>query len=92
VDNEIARTIGLEIEADKNLPDLILVDLGIPDPLLVFIKVVASDGPISERRKETLYKLIDKAGYHRQHIAFVTAYQDWQVQPFRKTIPELAWG
>lgn len=92
VDDAIAKTIGLEIEADKNLPDLILADLGTPDPLLVFVEVVASDGPISERRKEALYELSDKAGFKRQNIAFVTAYRDRQVQPFRKTVPELAWG
>ncbi len=92
VDDAIAKTIGLEIESDKNLPDLILADLGTLDPLLVFIEVVASDGPISERRKEALYELSDKAGFRRQNIAFVTAYRDRQVQPFRKTVPALAWG
>lgn len=92
VDDAIAKTIGLEIEADKNLPDLILVDLGTPDPLLVFVEVVASDGPISERRKESLYEVSDKAGFKRENVAFVTAYRDRQVQPFRRTVPELAWG
>lgn len=92
VDDAIARTIGLEIEADKNLPDLILADLGTPSPLLIFVEVVASDGPISERRKNALYELSDKAGFDRRHIAFITAYKDRQVQPFRKTVPELAWG
>lgn len=92
IDDAIAKAIGIEIEADKNLPDLILADLGTPDPLLVFVEVVASDGPISERRKEALYELSDKAGFKRQNIAFVTAYRDRQVQPFRKTVPELAWG
>jgi hypothetical protein len=92
VDDAIAKTIGLEIEADKNLPDLILADLGTPNPLLIFVEVVASDGPISDRRKEALYEISDKAGFDRSHIAFVTAYKDRQVQPFRKTVPELAWG
>ncbi|MEN5308867.1 BsuBI/PstI family type II restriction endonuclease [Chryseobacterium cucumeris] len=92
VDNVIAKAIGLEIEADKNLPDLILADLGTPNPLLIFVEVVASDGPISERRKNALYELSDRAGFDRKHIAFVTAYKDRQVQPFRKTVPELAWG
>ncbi|MFS4432169.1 BsuBI/PstI family type II restriction endonuclease [Chryseobacterium sp. S90] len=92
VDDAIAKTIGLEIQADKNLPDLILADLGSPDPFLIFVEVVASDGPISERRKNALYELSDKAGFDRKHIAFVTAYKDRQVPPFRKTVPELAWG
>ena len=51
-DDELARSIGLAIQADKNLPDMILVDLKPTHPLLVFIEVVATDGPVSERRKE----------------------------------------
>ncbi|SHH63987.1 BsuBI/PstI restriction endonuclease C-terminus [Chryseobacterium oranimense] len=92
VDDVVAKAIGLDIEADKNLPDVILADLGTPEPLLIFIEVVATDGPISERRKSALYEISDKAGFDRKHIVFVTAYRERQVQPFRKTIPDLAWG
>jgi BsuBI/PstI restriction endonuclease HTH domain/BsuBI/PstI restriction endonuclease domain len=43
----IARSIGLSIKADKNLPDTILVDLGPAEPLIVFVEAVATDGPIN---------------------------------------------
>jgi hypothetical protein len=94
MDNAIARTIGLTIQADKNLPDIILVDLGTSsgEPLLVFIEVVATDGPVSERRKAAIFELTDQAGFDRKHITFVTAYRDRQSQAFRKTVSELAWG
>ncbi len=49
-DDVLARSIGLAIEAARLLPDLILVDLGPRDLLLIFVEVVASDGPISESR------------------------------------------
>jgi hypothetical protein len=91
-DDNLARTIGLNIEAHKNLPDTILVDLGPADPLLVFIEAVATDGPVNERRKKALEDIATKAGFPLQHIAFVTAYLDRSGQPFKKTVDALAWG
>jgi len=91
-DDELARSIGIAIQADKNLPDTILVDLEPSHPLLVFVEVVATDGPISERRKEALEKLVAEAGFPAEHVAFVTAYLDRSAGPFKKTIDSLAWG
>lgn len=90
-DDGIAASIGLKIEADKDLPDLILVDLGPADPLIVFVEVVATDGPISQRRQDALYAITDTAGFNRSQVAFVTAYQDRSAAGFRKTMSELAW-
>ena len=92
-DDALAKAIGLKIEADKNLPDLILVDIGIKDkePLIVFVEVVASDGPISDRRKSALLELTDEAGFDRSNVTFVTAYQD-RNSVFKRTISALAWG
>lgn len=91
-DDRIAATIGINIEADKNLPDLILVDLGPTDPLLVFIEVVATDGAITERRRDAIFELTDAAGFSRSHVAFLTAYQDREAAGFRKTVSALSWG
>ena len=91
-DDRIAESIGLKIEVDKDLPDLILADLGPADPLIVFVEVVATDGPISQRRQDALYALTDAAGFDRSQIAFVTAYQDRSSPSFRKTMSELAWN
>ncbi|MGV9007955.1 MAG: BsuBI/PstI family type II restriction endonuclease [Brevundimonas sp.] len=92
LDETRAKAIGLNVKADQNLPDVILVDLAPSDPLLVFIEVVASDGPISERRMEALHQLVAEAGFPPHHVAFVTAYLDRSVAPFRGTIGSLAWG
>jgi hypothetical protein len=92
VDDVIASSIGLKIEADKNLPDIILVDLGKKDPLLVFIEVVATDGAVTERRQTAIYKLTDAAGFKREQVAFLTAYNDRQAAGFKKTISDLAWN
>lgn len=91
-DDKLATSIGLEIRADRDLPDLILVDLGTDDPLLVFVEAVATDGPISARRQEALYTLTDAGGFDRSQVAFVTAFQDRESAGFKKTISVLAWG
>lgn len=88
----LAREIGLKIKADKNLPDLILVDLGPEHPLLVFIEIVATDGPINARRKEVLERMASEAGFSDANTAYVTAYLDRGGMPFKKTVGSLAWG
>ncbi len=90
-DDGLAASIGLKIEADKDLPDLILVDLAPADPVIVFVEVVATDGPISDRRQTALYALTDAAGFDRSQVAFVTAFQDREAAGFRKTMSALAW-
>ncbi|MBU0885397.1 restriction endonuclease [Pseudomonas helleri] len=91
-DLRMASSIGLDIEAQKNLPDLILVDLGPKHPLIVFIEVVATDGAITARRQEALFELTDKGGFKRSQVAFVTAYADRESAGFKKTVTGLAWG
>lgn len=91
-DFKLASIIGLDIEAHKNLPDLILVDLGPTDPLIVFVEVVATDGAITPRRQEALYAITDKGKFKRSQVAFVTAYADRETAGFKKTITGLAWG
>lgn len=90
-DDEIAKAIGLDIKADKNLPDIILADLGPQHALLVFIEVVASDGPITAERKVALAELAEQAGFPNEHVVFVTAFLDRSAPPFRKTFSSLAW-
>ena len=62
-DNELAQAIGLTIDPDRNLPDMILADLGPVDPLLVFLEVVATDGPVTEARRAALLLLTTEAGF-----------------------------
>jgi len=91
-DDELARKIGLNILHDKNLPDIVIADLAPQHPLLVFVEVVATDGPVSEARKAALFAVTDKAGFPRERIAFLTAYFDRSNAQFKKTVDSLAWG
>ncbi len=89
--DELARQIGLNILADKNLPDVILADLAPDHPRLVFVEVVSTDGPVSEQRKRALLDLTSAAGFPSNHIAFVTAYMDRSRAEFKKTVDSFAW-
>lgn len=91
-DDVLAKAIGLDIPADKYLPDILLVDLSPKEPLIVFVEVVATDGPISAPRKEAFLNITRSAGFSDRAVAFVTAYLDRGVAAFKKTVPELAWN
>ena len=90
-DDELAHAIGLEIQPDLNLPDLILVDLGSAEPLIVFVEVVATDGPVSESRRDALMSVTTDAGFAEGQVAFVTAYADRSHAAFKRSVSELAW-
>jgi BsuBI/PstI restriction endonuclease domain/BsuBI/PstI restriction endonuclease HTH domain len=91
-DDQLARRIGLRIDVGRNLPDIILADLGPDHPLLVFVEVVATDGPIGETRKAALLRIAEQAGFSPAHVTFVTAYLDRSAAAFKKTVDALAWG
>lgn len=91
-DEALARALGLRIEAARLLPDLILVDLAPAEPLVVFVEVVATDGPVTEARRQALLDLTTAARFSAAQVAFVTAFQDRGGAAFRKAVAELAWG
>jgi hypothetical protein len=82
----------LRIDAGGNLPDVLLVDLGVEIPLLVLVEVVAIDGAITSERKQALLRIATDARFDDRHVAFVTAYGDRGSAGFRRTVSRLAWG
>lgn len=94
-DDELAAQIGLKISADRNLPDIILADLGAGkngDVLLIFIEVVATDGPVTPQRQDALLRIATGAAFPERRVAFVTAFLDRSHSAFKKTVVELAWN
>lgn len=89
-DDELARRVGLDIDAKTVLPDIILVDLGTDEPLFVFVESVASDGPINEQRRATLLEMLVNAGHKEHNAAFVTAFWDRGDAAFRKVAGDIA--
>ncbi len=91
-DDKLAKSIGINISQDKNLPDIILVDLGKDTPSLVFIEVVATDGPVTEARKNSIYELTDAAKFDRGSVFFVSAFGDRESAGSKKSLYKLAWN
>ena len=91
-DNKIASSIGLHIEADRNLPDIILADLSPKEPIFVFVEVVVTDGPISKSRKKSLLNIATDAGFKKENVVFLTAFEDRGTQAYRQLSSDLAWG
>lgn len=96
-DAPLERALGITLDAATLLPDVVLVDLDPPgrpgEVLLVFVEVVASDGPVTEGRQRALLDLIAASPrrYRPEDAAFVTAYMDRGGDPARRTMPALAW-
>ncbi len=92
-DHNLAKMVGLSIDAQDILPDIILIDVRrVSDPLIVFVEVVASDGPIKEGRKHALLELAGRGGHDASNTAFVTAFMDRSSPAYKRTVPDIAWG
>lgn len=96
-DAPLERALQITLDVAALLPDVVLVDLAPPGKpgavLLVFVEVVASDGPVTEGRRRALLDLIAASPrhYRPEDAAFVTAYMDRGSDPVRRTVPALAW-
>jgi hypothetical protein len=96
-DAVLDKALEITLDTATLLPDVVLVDLDPPgrpgEVLLVFVEVVASDGPVTEQRQRALLDLIAASprAYRPEDVAFVTAYRDREGSPARRTIPSLAW-
>lgn len=91
-DDVLAKSIGLTIQPDKNLPDIILVDVGSTQPRLIFVEVVATDGPVTTTRKAALVEVASAAGFPADRVSFVTAFADRADGAFKRSVDALAWG
>ena len=90
-DDELAQAIGLTIDPQRHLPDLILVDLGPSEPLLVFVEVVATAGPVSASRQAALWRIAEEAGFKEKQVIYVTAFEDRDTAAFKSSVSQLAW-
>ncbi len=90
-DEKLASSLNLHIDPSKNLPDIILVDVG-EEFIIVFAEAVATDGPINEQRKKSLKQIAVEAGFDENNVMFMTAFLDRQSPEYKRLGPNLAWG
>lgn len=90
----MAKALGLRIDAARVLPDIMLVSVGDSGDSthLVFVEVVATDGPMNEVRKNSLLAYVRESGFPEEQCIFGTAFEDRAHNAFRKCLPTLAWG
>ncbi|WP_084437633.1 BsuBI/PstI family type II restriction endonuclease [Niveispirillum irakense] len=88
------KRLGLRITPDRTLPDLILLDRGrsADDLMLVFVEVVATDGPVTEQRALAFVEIAREGGFPPSQVACVTAFLDRSRPEVKKALPSLAWG
>jgi hypothetical protein len=86
---EIAASVGLRFDLGSELPDLILADLS-PPVRFVFCEIVATGGPVTEARRQSLMRIVDQSDVPRKNVEFLTAYEDRHSAAFRKTFSQLA--
>ena len=91
-DDLLAKSLNLNIDPSRNLPDVILVDADPHAFLIVFVEIVATDGAITSLRRTELMKVARDGGFAEDRVAFVTAYVDREHPGFKKTFPALAWN
>jgi hypothetical protein len=96
-DAPLEKALQVTLDKAELLPDIVLVDLnptGRPGQvLLVFVEVVATDGPVTEQRQKAILDLVAASPrkYGPGDVAFVTAYADRGVDAARRTMPALSW-
>ena len=91
-DDDLALSLGLKIETDKLLPDMILVDLAPAETLFLFVEAVATDGPITEARRGALLDLATGAGFKADQVAFVIRVSGPQRRGVQKGHPQFGLG
>jgi hypothetical protein len=89
-DNAFMQQIGVIIDQQRLLPDIILADTEEGSDLIVFVEVVATDGPVTETRKEDILSICRRAGLPREQIAFVSVFEHRNAGPLKKRLSGIA--
>jgi len=85
----LSESVGLKFNLNSELPDLILADMGTPVRFLL-CEVVATDGAVTEMRKQALLALVRSSNIPEKSVQFVSAFEDRESAAFRKNFSQLA--
>ncbi|MGX6446736.1 BsuBI/PstI family type II restriction endonuclease [Patulibacter sp. S7RM1-6] len=91
-DAAILQRLGLKIDASTLLPDALLVDVGAEPVDFWMIEAVATDGPITERRKRELLEWARKQRIPTESCKFLTAFVSRNAGPAKRRLKDLAAG
>jgi hypothetical protein len=86
---ELSASVGLKFDLNAELPDVIFADMKQPIRFL-FCEIVATDGPVTEARKQALLAIVNESQIPQNAVEFLTAFEDREAAPFRKNFSQLA--
>jgi hypothetical protein len=86
---ELSSAVGLRFDLTAELPDMILADLKQPIRFL-FCEIVATDGAVTDARKQALLGIVRSSGIPQENVEFLTAFEDRSAPAFRKNFSKLA--
>lgn len=88
-DHELMAAIGLEIQAADMLPDLVLADVAAPMKI-VFVELVATDGPITAERQSRIFSMVERAKFPRANVSFVSVFRHRDSAPLKRRLSGIA--
>lgn len=91
-DAAVLQRLGLKINTSTLLPDALLVDVGTQPADFWMIEAVATDGPITERRKRELLDWAHKQRIPAADCKFLTAFVSRNAGPAKRRLKDLAAG
>ncbi|MCA4135493.1 BsuBI/PstI family type II restriction endonuclease [Arthrobacter sp. M4] len=91
-DAAIFAAAGISIDVSDLLPDILIVDLGTTPMDVWVVEVVATDGPIHERRKRKLMEWAAQQGLPPENLRYLTAFLSRNHSAAKRLMPSLAAG
>jgi hypothetical protein len=92
LDGQGLSDMGLQVDQALLLPDCIIADLAEDRDDIWFIEVVATDGPITEKRKQDLLEWATSQNHPAERCQFLTAFESRTASAAKKSLPQLARG
>ncbi|WP_323743723.1 BsuBI/PstI family type II restriction endonuclease [Clavibacter phaseoli] len=89
-DERSLRTVGIDIDTGKLLPDALIVDTDAEPLQFWIVEAVATDGPIDEARKQLLLDWAEQQGVPPEHCYFLTAFASRNTSAARRRLKDLA--
>lgn len=91
LDDQLLATLGLSVDQQRFLPDCLIADLAGEESLWL-IEVVASDGPVTEERREAMIRWATVHGIAQDRCQFLTAFTSRTSGEAKRALPVLARG
>lgn len=91
-DGALMRSVGVNLDVANVLPDALIVDAGADPVTFWMVEAVASDGPVTNARKEALLDWAVREGIPRGQCSFLTAFLSRGQPAARKRLRDLGEG